>query len=57
MKKLGAFIVIVLLIMVVCYSGWLSDEGVLQGIETALRTVVDWISKGTLSLIEHLKSL
>ena len=57
MKKLGAFIVIVLLIMVVCYSGWLSDEGVLQGIETALRTVVDWISKGTLSLIEYLKSL
>ncbi|MBR6890892.1 MAG: hypothetical protein IKN05_07870 [Clostridia bacterium] len=55
MKKLGALVVIALLLVVIWKSGWLDDERVISAIETGIRGALDLLERGTAFLIDKLK--
>ena len=56
MKKLGALVVIFLLLLVIWKSGWLDDERVILALETGVKTVLDLLEKGAAFVIDKLKT-
>ncbi len=55
MKKLGVFVIIVLLLLVLKYSGILDDERVIYGIENGFKTAVRFLEQGVQFVIGKLK--
>ena len=55
MKKLGALVIIVLILIVIWKSGWLDDERVISALETGVRTALGWLERGFAFVIEKLK--
>ena len=57
MKKLGIFVVAALIVLVVWYSGWLSQESTRELIERAFRGLINLVGEGIIRLIDWVKSL
>ena len=57
MKKLGIFIALILLVMVVYSSGILSGENVANAVTNAIAWMVKWLEIGTDAFIRWVKSL
>ena len=55
LKKLGALVIIVLILIVIWKSGWLDDERVISALETGVRTALGWLEQGFAFVIEKLK--
>ena len=56
MKKLGALVVFVLLVLVIWYSGILKNETVLDALERGIRGAVNLLERGVGFLVERLKN-
>ena len=57
MKKVGLVIVLVLIALVIYYSGWLQSEVFIEGLKKGLQGVVDLMGKGITWLVGWIKSL
>ncbi len=56
MKKIGALVIVALLLLVVWNSGWLNDEKVISAIETGIKTALSLLEQGVAFVIDKLKS-
>ena len=45
MKKIGALVIVALLLLVVWNSGWLNDEKVISAIETGIKTALSLLEQ------------
>ena len=57
MKKVGIAVVLVLIGLIVYYSGWLENEVFIDGLQKGLKGTVDLLGKGIMWLVDRIKSL
>ena len=55
MKKIGIFVIIFLLLLIIWNSGALNDEGVISAIEKGIRASLAWLERAMGFVIEKIK--